>query len=199
MPAIPWLKRFSMNALPLAQGSLEHRAATLDAASVHAAHGAFLWATLQRLGARSADLDDVYQEVFVVLHRRLADYDPALPIRPWLYGICVRVVAASRRRAHVRRERLVDAVPEPDATAPSPEEGADRARRQRVLHEILDELDLERRAVFVMYEIDELPCDQIAEMTGVPVGTVHSRLHAARKDFQRASARWQARHGGGAR
>lgn len=188
-----------MNALPLAQSSLESRAATLDAAAVHAAHGAFLWATLQRLGARPSDLDDVYQEVFIVLHRRLGDYDPALPIRPWLFGICVRVVAASRRRAHVRRERLVDVVPESDGNAPSPEERAERARRHEILQEILDELDLERRAVFVMYEIDELPCDQIAEMTGVPVGTVHSRLHAARKDFQRASARWQARHGGGVR
>ncbi len=61
---------------------------------------------------------------------------------------------------------------------------------------MLDELDLERRAVFVMYEIDELPCEQIAAMIGVPVGTVHSRLHAARKEFQRAAARWQARSGG---
>lgn len=188
-----------MNALPLAQSSLARRAATLDAAGVHAAHGAFLWATLQRLGGRPADLDDLYQEVFIVLHRRLGDYDAALPLRPWLYGICVRVVAASRRRAHVRRERLVDTVPEADAGGASPEERAERARRHAILQEILDELDLERRAVFVMYELDELPCEQIAEMIGVPVGTVHSRLHAARKEFQRASARWQARHGGGVR
>lgn len=184
-----------MAALPLAQTHESERAPPLDAAGVHATQGGFIWATLQRLGVRSSDLDDAYQEVFVVVHRRLGDYDPSLPLRPWLFGICVRVVAASKRRAHVRREQLVDEMPEGDAHAPSPEDRADRANNQRILQLVLDELDLERRAVFVMYEIDELPCDQIAEMTGVPVGTVHSRLHAARKDFQRAAARWQARHG----
>jgi RNA polymerase sigma-70 factor (ECF subfamily) len=188
-----------MAALPIVQNPPQPRAAALDAAAVHAAHSGFLWATLQRLGGRARDLDDLYQEVFVVVHRRLGDYDPALPIRPWLFGICVRVVAASRRRAHVRREELVDVVPEGDNQAPSPEERADRARNQKILARILDELDLERRAVFVMYEIDEVPCEQIAEMIGVPVGTVHSRLHTARKEFQRAAARWQAAHGGAPR
>lgn len=185
-----------MAALPIAQSSPPSRATALDAAAVHAAHSGFLWATLQRLGGRARDLDDLYQEVFIVVHRRLGDYDPALPLRPWLFGICVRVVAGWRRRAHVRREALVDEMPEGDHSAPSPEERADRSRNQLILQSILDELDLERRAVFVMYEIDELPCDQIAEMMGVPVGTVHSRLHTARKEFERAAARWQARHGG---
>lgn len=184
-----------MNALSIAHTQTNGGELPLDAARVHATQGGFVWATLQRLGARASDLDDFYQEVILVVHRRLGDYDPALPIRPWLFGICVRVVAAWRRRAHVRRELVVDEVPEGVAPGNSPEESADRARSRRVLLEILDELDLERRAVFVMYEIDELPCDQIAEMIGAPVGTVHSRLHAARKEFQRAAARWQARHG----
>ena len=185
-----------MTALPIVETSPTGARRSVDAASVHAAEGAFLWATLQRLGVRASDLDDVYQEVFLVVHRRLGDYDTNLPIRPWLFGICVRAVAAWRRRAHVRREQLMDELPEGRASGPSPEEGADRARSQRILAAILDELDLERRAVFVMYEIDELPCDQIAAMIGVPVGTVHSRLHAARKEFQSAAARWQRRHGG---
>lgn len=184
-----------MTALLIAQTHHREGATRLDAARVHASEGGFLWATLQRLGVRARDLDDVYQEVFVVVHRRIEDYDPGAPIRPWLFGICVRVVAGWRRRAHFRREQVVDEVPERDAAGPSPEDSADRSRTQRVLQAILDELDLERRAVFVMYEIDEMPCDQIAAMTGVPVGTVHSRLHAARRDFQRAAARWQARHG----
>lgn len=188
-----------MAALPIAQPAPSPRATSLDAGAVHSEHSGFIWATLQRLGGRARDLDDLYQEVFVVVHRRLGDYDPALPIRPWLFGICVRVVAASRRRAHVRREELVDEMPEGDTASPTPEDRADRSRNQRILMSILDELDLERRAVFVMYEIDELPCDQIAEMVGVPVGTVHSRLHAARKEFERAAARWQARHGGSPR
>ena len=184
-----------MNVVPLFETPTRAQPQRLDAAAVHAAQGGFLWATLQRLGVRAHDLDDVYQEVFLVVHRRLGDYAPSLPLRPWLFGICVRVVAAWRRRAHVRREELTDAMPERTAATPSPEEGAERARSQQILQCVLDELDLERRAVFVMYEIDELPCEQIADMIGVPVGTVHSRLHAARKEFQRAAARWQARNG----
>ncbi len=187
---------YAMTALPIAGPQLLPHAVALDAAAVHAAHGGFIWASLQRLGVGARDLDDVYQELFVVVHRRLGDYDPALPIRPWLFGIGVRVVAAWRRRAHLRREQLVDDVPEAQAASPSPEDDAARARTQKVLHALLDELDPERRALFVMYEIDELSCAQIAEIVGVPVGTVHSRLHAVRKDFQRAAARWQARHGG---
>ena len=169
---------------------------TLDVTEVHRAHGGFLWATLQRLGAAPRDLDDVYQETLMVVHRRGGDYDPSAPLRPWLYGICVRVVAGWRRRAHRRREELHDRVPEPHDPALSPEEHAARARSREILREVLDGMELERRAVFVMFEIDELPCDQIAEMTGVPIGTVYSRLHAARQEFQRQAERWQKRNGG---
>lgn len=187
-----------MTAVPIAAPHAAAPAAPLDAAAVHAAHGGFLWATLQRLGGRGGDLDDLYQEVFVVVHQRLGDYDPARPLRPWLFGVCVRVVAAWRRRAWRRREQLTDEAPERRAPG-DPEERAAAASQQRALQSILDELDLERRAVFVMYEIDELPCEQIAEMIGVPVGTVHSRLHTARKEFQRAAERWQRRHPGALR
>lgn len=183
-----------MQAVTIPQSRVLARPAALEVARVHAEEGGFLWATLQRLGGRPADLDDLYQEVILVVHRRQGDYDPARPLRPWLFGICVRVVAAWRKRAHVRREQLVDAVPETQG-GPSPDEGVERARGRAVLQEVLDALDIERRAVFVMYEIDELSCDEIASMTGVPVGTVHSRLHTARKEFQQAAARWQKRHG----
>ena len=173
--------------------------APLDVTAVHRDHGGFLWATLQRLGAHPADLDDVYQETLLVVHRRGRDYDRAAPLRPWLYGICVRVVAGWRRRAHRRREELHETVPEPQERAQSPEDHAAMQRSRAVLHAILDEMDLERRAVFVMYEIDEMPCDQIAEVVGTPVGTVYSRLHAARQEFQRIAARWQRKHGESAR
>jgi RNA polymerase sigma-70 factor (ECF subfamily) len=183
-----------MTAVSLARPPPAALATPLDAHAVHAAHAGFLWATLQRLGGHPSDLDDLYQEVLLVVHRRRQDYDPASPLRPWLFGICLRVVAAWRRRAHRRYETLTDTAPEQPARTPSPEDEAERTRARAVLHAVLDTLDLERRAIFVMYELDELPCEEIAAIVGVPVGTVHSRLFAARKDFQRAAARWQARH-----
>lgn len=174
-------------------------AEALDVNEVHRAHGGFLWATLQRLGAPPSDLDDLYQECLLVVHRRGGDYDRNAPLRPWLYGISVRVVAGWRRRAHRRREAPHESVPEPREATATPEDLAAQRRSREILAAVLDDMDIERRAVFVMFELDELPCDEIAAMTGVPVGTVYSRLHAARADFQRSVARWQRRHLGATR
>ena len=168
----------------------------LDVTAIHAAHADFVWATLQRFGVRDADLEDMLQEVFIVVHRRLDSYDGSAKMTTWLFGIAMRVAAAQRRRAHVRRERAVDEVPE-DATrtnvSESPEEAAIRKQAHERLVEILDAMDLERRAVFVMFEIEELSCDEIANVMGVPTGTVYSRLHKARKEFEAGLARIEAR------
>ncbi|MBK6530737.1 MAG: sigma-70 family RNA polymerase sigma factor [Deltaproteobacteria bacterium] len=80
--------------------------------TVYQAHGDFLWVTLQRLGVRDADRDDVLQEVLVVVHRRLHTFDGRGPMAAWLFGVCFRVAAAHRRRAYVRREQLWGSVPE---------------------------------------------------------------------------------------
>lgn len=164
--------------------------------SLHDAHADFVWLSLQRLGVREADLEDMLQEVFVVVHRNLASYDGSSKVTTWLFGIAIKVAAAYRRKAHRRREELVDAVPETNE-ATSPEDMALARQQRRELESVLDELDVEKRAVFVMFEIDEMTCEEIAEVAGVPVGTVYSRLHAARKDFERAAQRRRARAAGG--
>lgn len=162
-----------------------------DLTAIHAAHADFVWSSLYRLGVAEADLPDTLQEVFVVVHRRLASFDGSSKITTWLFGICLRVAAAQRRRAHVRREVLVEQVPDSGINA-GVDELLDEARARRELARVLDEIDLEKRAVFVMYEIEELPCEEIASLLGIPVGTVHSRLHGARKAFQAALSRRKA-------
>jgi len=167
----------------------------LDVTALHAAHADFVWATLQRFGVRDADLEDAMQETFVVVHRRLDTWDRTSKITTWLFGVAMRVAAAFRRKAHVRRERATEGVGEMDADPGlSPEDLAARREARRKLEAILDELDLERRAVFVMFEIEEMSCDEIAGVLGVPVGTVYSRLHKARKEF--AAAMERSREGG---
>jgi len=157
-------------------------------------HGDFVWASLQRLGVRGADLYDVLQEVFLVVHQRLHSFAGNASMTTWLFGICLRVVAGYRRRAHRRREQLSDTVVEQAGTLEeSPENAAIAGQACARLNAILDGLDLERRVVFVMFEIDEMSCDEIAATLGVPVGTVYSRLHRARKDVERAVARWKVR------
>lgn len=172
---------------------LEAPSSTLDVSAIHAAHADFVWSVLQRFGVRDADLEDALQEVFIVVHRRLDSYDGTSKVSTWLYGIAMRVAAAFRRRAHVRRERAVDEVPERDDPGLSPEELASRTEARRTLDEILDAMDLDRRAVFVMFEVEELSCEEIGAMVGVPVGTVYSRLHKARKEFAAAVERLKKR------
>jgi RNA polymerase sigma-70 factor (ECF subfamily) len=166
-------------------------------AEVVAEHGRFVWVTLQRFGVRGADLDDLAQEVFLVVHQRVHTWDRASRMTTWLYGICLRVASTHRRRAYVRREQADGTAAEGmDAARPDPEQAASREQGRARLEAILDGMELERRAVFVMFEIDGMTCDEIAATTAAPLGTVYSRLRAARKDFADALRRLQAKEGG---
>ncbi len=183
-------------------GSLVEREAELDVARVYAGYANFVWASLHRLGVRDADRQDLLQEVFLVVHKRLHAFEGRSKLRTWLYGICIRVVTAHRRRAYVRRERPMAEPPEParaTSGGDSPEADAMRKQATQRLEAMLDEMDLEKRAVFVMFEIDELPADEIATILGAPVGTVHSRLFAARRQFTQIVGRQNARDASGAR
>jgi RNA polymerase sigma-70 factor (ECF subfamily) len=162
----------------------------LDVVTVHRAHSDFVWRSLQRLGVRAEDLEDRFQDVFVVVHLRLPGFRGASRLTTWLFGICVRVVAAHRRRAWFRRETPTADVPEPEPTSSNdPHAALAKRQAEALLERVLGEMDLEKRAILVMFEIDELPCEEIADILDVPVGTVWSRLYAARKQFQRILSR----------
>jgi RNA polymerase sigma-70 factor, ECF subfamily len=164
-----------------------------DLASIHQEHADFVWRSLQRLGVRDADVEDVLQEVFLVVHRRLSTFDDSARITTWLFGIAIRVAAGYRRRAFRRREQSVADLPE-QATPEerSPEQAAATGQAQARVRAALDLMDLEKRAIFVMFEVDEAPCEEIAEMLSIPLGTVYSRLHSARRAFQEALVRLEA-------
>ncbi len=168
-------------------------------ADIYAAHSDFVWRVLQRFGIHDNDLEDVLHEVFVVVHLRLFTFDGSSRITTWLYGISLRVASAHKRRGYRQRERAVASPPDSIAAGKDPETQAADAEARRTLERILDRLDLEKRAVLVMFEIDELSCEEIAQVTGVPVGTVYSRLHSARKAFQKELSRVQAAWTGGSR
>lgn len=167
-------------------------------ASIHAQHAGFVWASLHRLGVPESDRPDLLQEVFVVVHRRLDSFDGSSAVTTWLFGICFRVVLGWRRH---RRRHPETPVETPDAethdASRSPEELAIASQARATVERALEALDPEKRAVFVMFELEELSCVEIASMIGVPVGTVYSRLHAARAAFARSAAalREEARGG----
>jgi RNA polymerase sigma-70 factor (ECF subfamily) len=171
--------------------------AALDVAGIYAAHKGFVWLTLQRMGIRGSDLEDVFQDVFMIVHRRLHTYRPDAKLTAWLYGICLRSVASHRRRGFRRRERA-DGL-QADSAAPgaegwhaqtgAPDQRLRAREREAALNALLDTLDPEHRVVVVMFEVEDLSCAEIAGQIGVPVGTVHSRLHAARRKLAQAAQR----------
>jgi len=171
----------------------------LDVRAIHASHADFVWCSLQRLGVWPADLEDALQEVFVVVHRKLASFDGSARLSTWLFGISMRVASAYRRKAYRRRERTVVDM---EATAgasqlDSPEEALAAEQARARLASVLDELEPARRAIFVMFEIENIACPEIAAQLGLPIGTVYSRLGAARADFSKAALRLRRREEAG--
>ena len=161
-------------------------------AEVYHAHATFIWRVVRRLGVRPADVEDVCQDVFVVVHRRLSSFEGRSTVRTWLYGIAVRCAADHRRRAHVQRETATAAIADAPVDPGQPRAVAERQARA-ALDEILDQLDEAKRAVFVLYELEELPMIEVAEAVGCPLQTAYSRLHAAREVVEAAVRRRSAK------
>lgn len=167
-----------------------------DFASVYREHFAFVFRSVRRLGVPELMVDDAVQEVFVVVHRRLGHFAGRSSLRTWLFGIVLRVARDYRRAAARRGGRqaplgaLAAHVP---ASTPSPLEAAERGEASRLLHRFLDELDDDKRAAFVMVEIEQMTVPEAAEALGANVDTVYSRLRVARQKFEQAVLRHHAR------
>jgi RNA polymerase sigma-70 factor (ECF subfamily) len=152
----------------------------------------FVFRMLQRLGVKRADVEDLCHDVFLVAHAKLGRLDGKVAINAWLFGICLRVAANYRRRARHRHPHIVveDASSLQAPTMGEPDQQLARRQAQQRAQAVLDSMDLTKRAVFMMYEIEGMPCQSIAEQLGVPVGTVYSRLHSARALFEREAERF---------
>lgn len=155
-------------------------------------HFDFVWRSVRRLGVPDHQVDDAVQDVFVVVHRRLADFEGRSSMRTWLFGIALKVARSHRRRAARKgTEPLVQEVVDHESL--SPHEATARNEGLRLLHSLLDELDDDKRAVFVLAELEQMTAPEIAEALEVKLNTVYSRLRAARKNFDEALKRHQAR------
>lgn len=165
--------------------------------AVYEEHFDFVWRMARRLGVPESAADDVVQDTFVVLHRRLGEYDGETPIRRWLAGILTRVVADHRRRY---RRKDAACVPHPDeseralpSSAPPPSADAEQSEAVQLLDALLAELDEDKREVLVLAQLEEMTVPEIAELLGANVNTVYTRLRSARRDFDAAYARHRAR------
>lgn len=170
----------------------------LEVVTIYREYADFLWRSLQHLGIRDADLEDVMQEVLVVVHKRRQSFNFECRLTTWLFGICLRVASRHRRRAYFRWERNEAELPERvDESTPEAELAERQAQASLARH--LGQLNVEQRATFVMFEIEGHSCQEIANLFDVPINTVYSRLHTARRLVQAALNRERTRATGGAR
>lgn len=160
---------------------------------VYEAHVDFLWRSARALGVPVSAVDDVLQDVFVVVHRRLPEFEGRASVRTWLTRILVRVIAQHRRR--FRRKEDHAALPDEviDSRGTGPHEEVARAQAVALLGQILDAMDEEQRTVFVLAEIEQMPVPEIAQAIEVNVNTVYSRLRLARREYERQLARVRAK------
>jgi RNA polymerase sigma-70 factor (ECF subfamily) len=181
-------------------GAAEYAAAGASLAfrDVYAEHFAFVWRSTRGLGVRDAALDDVVQEIFVVVHRRLPEFAQRSSLRTWISGITLNVVRRHRRTIQRKSPHELAKEDPPDvetlhAKDPDPYAAAARAEDTRLLERLLDQLDDEKREVLVLAELEEMPVPEIAEALGLKLNTAYSRLRLARQEFDQALARHRAR------
>ena len=151
-----------------------------DFSSIFEELAPFVWRALRRLGIAEADVEDISQEVFVTVHRKLPEFEGRSSLRTWVYGICIRTASDHRRRAHVRRERATEEPPD-RAASPTQPRDLERRRTRAALDRALDTLDDDKRAVVVLYEIEDLPMSEVADAVGCPLQTAYARLYAGRR------------------
>ena len=166
----------------------------VDFRTVFESNFSYVWNTLRRLGVQEADLKDQVQEVFLTVHQLLGDYDPSRRMHSWLFGIAYRYAARYRGLARHKREVISDEV-ESISNTPLADEQLATLQTQALVLEAVETIDLARRAVFVMAEIDGHSMPEIAEALGIPLNTAYSRLRLAREDFASAVKRIHARRG----
>lgn len=170
------------------------RRAALRLEEIYDAHFDFIWRSARRMGVGEDAVDDVVQEVFLVAHRRLGDFEGRSSVKTWLFGILHRVVSDHRRT--LRRKGGLAPLPEgleADRSESCPAEQAEKRQRLKLLHGLLGELDDDKRTVFVLAELEQMTAPEIAQALGVKMNTVYSRLRAARKMFDAALSRHRAR------
>jgi RNA polymerase sigma-70 factor, ECF subfamily len=151
-------------------------------------YSGYVWTALRRLGAKDSDLEDLTHDVFIRVFAHLGEYDPTRPIKPWLFGFAFRIASEDRRRIR-RRPQLVAQTAEPPDPNPGPIEQLLARERRQLAWAALETLELDRRAVFILHELDGCPIPEVAESLGIPLATGYSRLRLAREDFDQAARR----------
>jgi RNA polymerase sigma-70 factor (ECF subfamily) len=153
---------------------------------VYASNVGFVWRVLRGMGVSDALVEDAVQDAFVVVHRRLDEFDGRFSIKTWLFAIAYRIASDYRRKIkRAAHEPLNEALPD---RAPTPAESAEQSEALHLFEELLDVLDENQRIVLILAEIEGMTAPEIAAITATPLNTVYSRLRRARAQLSEALA-----------
>jgi RNA polymerase sigma-70 factor (ECF subfamily) len=169
----------------------EPRSAAIPAFDeVYATHVGFVWRVLRTFGVPEAQIEDAVQDVFVVVHRRLTEWQGRAAITTWLFAIARRVAGTHRRSAARRTNRpaeaLRDELPDDRPGGSDPFAELSRAQAAATVLAILEQLDDDKRTVFALVELEQLPVPEVARMLDLKLNTAYSRLRLARQAFEAA-------------
>ncbi len=182
--------RLTADDAPESARSAPPQAIAFDA--VYQQHARYLWRAACRLGVSTAGAEDVVQDVFLIVHRRLHEFVERTSIRAWLFAILVRVVRDHRRTLRRKGAGFANGI-DPDGCtdtrAPSPLEAAERAEAVQELYELLDGLEDDHRELFVLIELEQLTVPEAAQALQMNVNTAYWRLRLARRAFEQLLAR----------
>jgi RNA polymerase sigma-70 factor (ECF subfamily) len=162
-------------------------------ADIYSEYFQFVWRNLRRLGIAEAALRDAAQDVFIVVHRRLHEFDGSDGMQAWLYSILRRVAADHRRRGR-RKDWTNDEQPDSiiDPREPGPEARASRGEAMRLLVSLLDTLDEEWRDLVVLVDMEGMSVPEAALVVNCNANTAYSRLRSARQVMQDGFDRYLA-------
>lgn len=161
---------------------MEQRGEKLEA--LYEEEAEYVWNSLRRLNVPERDVEDLCQEVFLTAYQNLEDYDADRPVQPWLFGIAFRIASDYREKASHSREKLTD--PDPPSESPEVVEKLNAEAARKLVQEALEYVDLERRAVFVLHEVDGHAMKDVAESLSIPLHTAYSRNRVAKEEFKEA-------------
>jgi RNA polymerase sigma-70 factor (ECF subfamily) len=181
---VPW--QLIAVALPAVCGESEvpdavgTRASTFE--EVYDTYFDFVWRNLRRLGVDESSVDDAAHDVFIVVYRQFSGFD-GRNYKGWLFAISQRVAWHYRRSAARRRLKQVNDAEDCPAHGSGPDSSHERKEALAIVHHLLLQLSEDRRAVFVLSELEQMSVPEIARMLGLPLNTAYSRLRLARRDF----------------
>jgi RNA polymerase sigma-70 factor (ECF subfamily) len=152
-------------------------------------HFDYVYRSLRRLGVHDRDLEDVTHDVFLEVHPRMKDYDTSRPPKPWLFAFAFRVASDYRRLARHRIDFSVDV----ETRSQEHNDAIEVAEERTLARRALEDLDMDRRAVVILHDIDDVPVPEIATTLSIPLNTAYSRLRSGREIFTAAVRRLRAR------